>query len=741
MPTAISKKPIAFDNNHEAIAVFPPVGAKGDDIIGALDITGYKAVLLVIGGADSIAEKLKSRLTQLFSRGVARAAATMNAVIVDGGTQAGVMAMMGQGVAERGFKSALIGVAPLSMVSYPGSKGEGETPLDPNHSHFVLVEGKAWGSETNVIFKLVRALRSGKAPTVVLLVGGGTITKNEALQAVRQNLPLIIVEGSGGTADKIAAAWKAKPEIPDDPMMAEIIADGRIEVHLLDNLVRGAGRLLVRALGGDNVLLQSWGHFADYDLNAVLQQKRFQRLQIAILAVGVLGTTLALIKQVYNAEGVHTDLKNWWLYKPWPWSVQTDHWVGWWLIYYLLIVIPVALTVLVTAANRFKQGNKWLLLRATAEAIKREIFRYRARAGDYKEVSNVLLAPATAAQPDQSAPAPPALPAGSPATPSPVAPQSPAPPAPEAPTPAQPPLPTPEQVLAQRVEDITRRVMRTEVNASALKPYDKDKGLPPHMDAAQDRDDGLSVLPPDQYVQLRLGDQLNYYRTKTVKLERQLKVIQWSIFIIGGLGSLLAAINRQVWIALTTALAAALTTYLSYQQTESTLMKYNQTATDLANVKSWWKALPPEEQAKQANIDILVDHTEQVLQSELDGWVQQMQNALAEMRKGQPTSTEGEETPGGTGATTGGQTGGDKIIGTGETATDEPTTAWPVGYNQRVGVDQTGAPTTAGPAGYHQVVSDNQTDASTTDEQAVADDQTTTDDETTPEPPSDDPKD
>ena len=615
MPIAINKKPIAFDNNNEAIAVFPPPGATGEDIIGALDIRGHKAVLLIIGGADSIDEKLKSRLTQLFSRGIARAVATMSAVTVDGGTQAGVMALMGEGVADRGFKSALVGVAPLGLVSYPGSEGKGETPLDPNHSHFVLVGGKAWGSETGVIFKLVSALRSSKTPAVALLIGGGAVTKNEALQAVRQNLPLHIVEGSGGTADEIASAWKAKRRQPEDPVMAEIISDGRIELHLLDTLVKGAERILIRALSGDNVLLQSWGHFADYDLNAILQRKRFERLQVAIIVIGVMGTALALTKQVYNAGDAQTDF--------------------WRLIYYVLIVIPILLMILITAANRFKQGNKWLLLRASAEAIKREIFRFRARSGDYKEVSNLPpLAPAP--------PVPPAISPESPSNATTAAPGSPVPSCAEAQPSPQPPPPTPEQVLAQRVEDITRRVMRTEVNASALKPYDRDKGLPPHMDAARG-DDGLSLLTPDRYVQVRLGDQLNYYRKAAVKHERQLNVIQWSIFIIGGLGTLLAAINRQVWIALTTALAAALTTFLSFRQTESIVTKYNQTATDLKNVKAWWAALPPAEQAKQTNIDALVDHTEQVLQSELDGWVQQMQNALAELRKGQAQAAEKEE--------------------------------------------------------------------------------------------------
>lgn len=45
---------------------------------------------------------------QLFSRGIARAAVDAEALIMDGGTQAGVMAIMGQGVADRGrmFASA-----------------------------------------------------------------------------------------------------------------------------------------------------------------------------------------------------------------------------------------------------------------------------------------------------------------------------------------------------------------------------------------------------------------------------------------------------------------------------------------------------------------------------------------------------------------------------------------------------------------------------------------------------------
>lgn len=600
---AIKTQSILFPNNNEAVAAFSSPRDKAEDIVAALGIKPYKAVVLILGGADDIDEEVIPRLTQLFGRGIARAAAESDAIIVDGGTKAGVMAMMGEGVAGRGHSSMLIGVAPVGKVTYPGSSASG-TELEPNHSHFILVEGNEWGAETGTIFNLIGLLTgtpkrparlkskpdaaesekaAAKIPALAILAGGGEISRDEVLRAVRHALPIIVVEGSGGLADEIAAAAKQKATLPNDPVMAEIIADGEIHLHPLTNSVNGIGRLIIRELGIDEVLMQAWEVFAVYDLNATLQQKRFSSIQFAILAVGVLGTALAIIQQVFapkDAEGnpLAVSLAA---------GADSKGGPGWWLVHQGLIIIPILLTVLVTAATRFKQGSKWLLLRAGAEAIKREIYRYRARAKNYQV--------------------------------------------------------KPEHELSQRVEDITRRTMRTDVNLSALMPYSRDKGFPPYMDSAKGGDDGFSYLTPDRYVEVRLGDQLNYFQRKSVKLEKQLKILYWSTFIIGGIGTYLAAVNQQVWIALTTAAVAAIGTYLGYMQTENTLTKYNQAATDLANVKSWWNALSAEEQSLQENIDSLVDHTEQVLQSELDGWVQQMQNALAELRKAPPSTPEHEE--------------------------------------------------------------------------------------------------
>jgi hypothetical protein len=75
--------------------------------------------------------------------------------------------------------------------------------------------------------------------------------------------------------------------------------------------------------------------------------------------------------------------------------------------------------------------------------------------------------------------------------------------------------------------------------------------------------------------------------------------------------------------------------YLSYHGVDSTLTNYNQTAIDLENIKGWWTALRPDEQSDPSNVDALVQHTEQVLATELSGWTQRMQDALANLRKDQ----------------------------------------------------------------------------------------------------------
>jgi hypothetical protein len=189
--------------------------------------------------------------------------------------------------------------------------------------------------------------------------------------------------------------------------------------------------------------------------------------------------------------------------------------------------------------------------------------------------------------------------------------------------------------------------MHTEVNRGLLRQPPKEFSPRTYHAARGDR--GSGVLTGDGYLVSRADDQIDYYREKARSLERVLSRLQWLILVIGGVGTLLAALHVDVWIALTTAMIAAITTYLEYEQVENTLMNYNKASSALIAAKGWWFALSPEARRSQDHLDQLVDQCERVLQREQGGWVQEMTDALAEFRLGpdpevQPT---GQKRPNG----------------------------------------------------------------------------------------------
>jgi hypothetical protein len=581
---------IRFANSNRARLTTCKKGADPSEILKSLEIGQPGALILVLGGENNITDSLKPRLTQLFSRGIANAAMTTDALIIDSGTDTGANVLMGQGVADRGRKSDLLGIAPAGKVSLPdepqpNKKGD-RALLNSNHSHFILVDCNQWGEESEMRFEIAKTLGED-IPVVAILVNGAETAKEEMLQCVRRGWPVIVIEGSEGSADEFAALWKKKPAFINDPVSAEIIADGNIQLFPIDGSVASLERLIVRELGGNASLRLAWETFALYDLNAVRQQKSFTQMQTGMLILAVVGTFLAITQTQFKlGEAYLVDTLRWFSPESFNYFIE--------VFKYLIILVPITVSVIMAAANRFKAGHKWILLRSSAESIKREIYRYRARAGLYSDPRTRQV--------------------------------------------------NREVKLARKLKNITRQLMQTEANLAGLKPYAGP--IPPQYGAAPD-DNGMGFLSSDQYLKFRLIDQLDYYRGKVQKLDKKSTRFQWYIYLVGGLGTLLAALGLEIWIALTTALAGVFTTYLEFKQIEKTVMNYNQAATDLANIHSWWIALPADEQTNPANIDKLVEGTESTLQREYTGWVEHMQEMLEALQEEQETKEAEEQEAGG----------------------------------------------------------------------------------------------
>lgn len=200
-----------------------------------------RPVIVLFGGAAGIDDDYGKRLYPVVRDGVVATADELGAVIVDGGTDSGVMALAGRARSELALQIPLVGVAPAAKVAAEGvSAATGRTPVDRHHSHHFLVPGTEWGDESPTLFAIARVIADGK-PVVVVLIDGGPVALAESLEAVREGWSLVAVDASGRMADLIAAykrGWTA-PGMDAD----------RSRIHLT-NVHRGAPPLgeRIRAL-------------------------------------------------------------------------------------------------------------------------------------------------------------------------------------------------------------------------------------------------------------------------------------------------------------------------------------------------------------------------------------------------------------------------------------------------------------------------------------------------------------
>ena len=193
------------------------------DVAQRLMRAGAQASVVVLGGADGMSGRDLRRLRPLFSGVLAELAWWFRAAVVDGGTDTGVMRLMGRARAQSPRDFPLVGVVVARLARVPGDAAPpGAAELEPNHTHVVLVPGEDWGDEAPWLAELGEAI-GGRTATV--LVNGGEISRRDAELCVDAGRPLIVLAGSGRTADALAAA--AAGRAPDDAS-ARIAATGLV---------------------------------------------------------------------------------------------------------------------------------------------------------------------------------------------------------------------------------------------------------------------------------------------------------------------------------------------------------------------------------------------------------------------------------------------------------------------------------------------------------------------------------
>ena len=180
-------------------------GHEIQEALTELEIPHPKNTIVLVGGAGGIGFIDKFPMRKAVGI-VAQLAQETGSVVVDGGTQAGIMTEIGRQRRKNKFTFPLIGVVfeTLLMQEKPASI------LDENHTHFFLIPGSNWGDESSWISKIATVIAGGHQ-SITVLVNGGNISRSDVEYSLLENRPTFVMRGTGRLADEITLTGKVFP--------------------------------------------------------------------------------------------------------------------------------------------------------------------------------------------------------------------------------------------------------------------------------------------------------------------------------------------------------------------------------------------------------------------------------------------------------------------------------------------------------------------------------------------------
>lgn len=193
-----------------------------------------KVLITVTGGAGAYV--IPPAVEPIFCKGLMKAARATNAWIVTGGTDSGVMKAVGEAYRKHSVENVpCIGIASYNALNnkqilMPSNKTieystipGGGPPLNPYHTHFVLVDGQKYMKNEKDIFGHEIEFRSDlesflcseemfDIPLLLVVVGGGPGTLKTVYEGVVRKFPVVVINKTGGVADAISYRIQQKTD-------------------------------------------------------------------------------------------------------------------------------------------------------------------------------------------------------------------------------------------------------------------------------------------------------------------------------------------------------------------------------------------------------------------------------------------------------------------------------------------------------------------------------------------------
>jgi hypothetical protein len=308
------------------------------------------------------------------------------------------------------------------------------------------------------------------------------------------------------------------------------------------------------------ILKVAWTRVAQLDVIASRRSKNHLSIRRWIAVLGVLATLFAIFTQLLDTR---TSLK------------QNYPLLGLGATALFIATPFLASTLAALASKKFSNGD-WLVTRAGAEEIKKEIYFFR-----------------TVLQKDE----------------------------------------TRRQYLEDRLARIQRQIHRALNGEYSFEEYG---GQVPasYIAGEADSDPGFSDLTGDEYMNYRLENQLNWHNRKIKKFKVERDRLMVSILVIGALGSIIATLGAtwsslSIWVALTASITAALIGWQELRNIDVIVRNYSKVVLELTILKDHWLNLTPAERTATEFYKLVRD-CEEVLWAQNTEYIRSMQETLRE---------------------------------------------------------------------------------------------------------------
>jgi hypothetical protein len=351
----------------------------------------------------------------------------------------------------------------------------------------------------------------------------------------------------------------------------------------------GYGKIGVEMQGRDtnrSVLLHAWRRYAEYMQTSHRLRRSYLALEGCLMGLALLTTLLvALDSDIrYNSGEGNT------------WSeAQTKQYNdvgGQDALKFFIGLSPILISVVLSVKNKFNFLAKYIALQEAAGTLKREIFKFRTTADEYRDPRNRKMC------------------------------------------------------LSKAIRAITTKLMQTEacsVSVVSMEPQhfarclrDKDSCFREAALQLHPSDDALSNMDASEYVEYRIEYQLQRYRDEGGWLNAGLKALECGGYTLNGLAIAMILVNQEVWVATLIVLLNILSNIVAVVQYEDRLVRTNDAIVTLDCTSSWWNTLDEGDQIKQELLNKMINITENVIFAHIVG-------GLAKSKEEEDMQIEGTE--------------------------------------------------------------------------------------------------